>query len=167
MARYRIVPERSQVWIEARSSVHPIHGEATGLEGELDLILDGDSLVTEPTPVMRVQMPVERLRSGNPVNDMALRRVVEADRYPTISGEATAIEPAGDGYRVTGELTFHGVTRTVADQITLTPDDGDLVIEGQHEFDIREYGVQPPKILMLRVYPQVTVRTRAVASPES
>ncbi len=166
MAKYRIVPERSQVWIEAQSSLHPIHGEASGLEGELDLSLDGGRLVTDPTPVMRIRMPVERLRSGNPLNDLQMRRVIDADRFPAITGEASAVEPAGDGYRVTGELTFHGVTKTVADEITMIPDADDLVIEGQHQFDIRDHGVRPPKILMLRVYPEVTVRIRAVASPE-
>ncbi len=37
MARYRIVPERSTVSINARSNVHPIHSTTTGLEGFVDL----------------------------------------------------------------------------------------------------------------------------------
>ncbi|MGH3645996.1 MAG: YceI family protein [Micromonosporaceae bacterium] len=165
VVRYRIVPERSRVWIEARSSLHPIHGEATGLEGELKLRYASGRLVTDPPPVLRLTLPVERLGSGNPLNDLQLRRVVHADRYPTISGEATSVEPYGDGYRVTGELTFHGVTRTVTDEVSVTPDGDGLVIEGAHEFDITDFGVSPPRILMLRVHPDVTVRIRAVAEP--
>ena len=161
--RYRIVPARSQAWIEARSSLHPIQGEATGLEGELELTYDPGRLVTDPTPTLRISLAVDRLRSGNPLNDLQLRRVIEADRFRTISGEATAVESHGDGYRVTGELTFHGVTRTVADHITVTPEGDALVIEGAHEFDVTDFGVTPPKILMLRVHPEVTVRIRAVA----
>ncbi|MGH3735176.1 MAG: YceI family protein [Micromonosporaceae bacterium] len=165
MTRYRIVPERSRVWIEARSSLHPIHGEATGLEGELDLRYVSGRLVTDPVPALRITLPVDRLRSGNPLNDLQLRRVVDAERFPTISGTATAVERSGEGYRVTGELTFHGVTRTVADEITVTADGDELVIEGEHQFDVTDFGVTPPKVLMLRVHPEVTVRIRAVALP--
>ena len=42
MARYRIDPKRSHVWIDARSNVHPIHTEADGLDGWLELdVRDG------------------------------------------------------------------------------------------------------------------------------
>jgi len=33
---FRIDPHRSKVWIEARSSMHPIHGVADGLEGSIE-----------------------------------------------------------------------------------------------------------------------------------
>ncbi len=37
MTRYHIVPERSRVWIDARSNLHPIHSTTDGLEGFIDL----------------------------------------------------------------------------------------------------------------------------------
>ena len=37
VTRYRILPTRSRVWIDARSNLHPIHTEAGGLEGWLEL----------------------------------------------------------------------------------------------------------------------------------
>jgi hypothetical protein len=40
VARYTIIPERSRVWIDARSSVHPIHSTTDGLEGFVDLHAD-------------------------------------------------------------------------------------------------------------------------------
>ena len=40
--RFRIEPKRSRVWIEARSSLHPIASTTDGLEGHIDLeIRDG------------------------------------------------------------------------------------------------------------------------------
>jgi hypothetical protein len=36
---------------------------------------------------------------------------------------------------------------------------------GEHVFDIRDFGIKPPRILMLRVEPEVTVRIRLVAEP--
>ena len=50
MARYRIVASRSRVWIEASSNVHPIHTDAEGLEGWLDVELaDGKVTSREPS----------------------------------------------------------------------------------------------------------------------
>lgn len=37
MARFRIVPEKSAVLIEASSSLHPIHTRTEGLEGFLEV----------------------------------------------------------------------------------------------------------------------------------
>ena len=43
MTRYALDPDRSRVWIEARSSLHPIHSETAGLQGwfEADLLGGG------------------------------------------------------------------------------------------------------------------------------
>lgn len=166
MPRFRILPERSMVWIEARSSLHPIHGQAEGLSGSLDVELDGDGLDLSSTPEISVELPVERLKSGNRVEEAEMMRRVDARRYPTIRGVVRDIKPQGeDGrYLVTGDLTFHGVTQTVEGEVTLSrPDDRTVVVEGQQEFDIRDYKVDPPKILMLKVHPEVQVRIRVEA----
>jgi len=49
VTRFRVIPERSQVWIEARSSLHPIHGEGTGIQGEAELeVNDGQIDLSVP-----------------------------------------------------------------------------------------------------------------------
>ena len=76
MARYRIVPERSRVWIDARSNVHPIHSATDGLEGHLDLELGPDGTVDLSTPPSgRLSLPVSRLSSGNRMEDVSCRSV--------------------------------------------------------------------------------------------
>jgi polyisoprenoid-binding protein YceI len=164
VSTYRISPARSQIWMEAQSSVHPIHGEAHGLEGEIIAeVVDGQFNLSSP-PMMRVELPIEALKSGNTVQDKEMQRRVDARRYPKIIGEAKDISQQGKNrYRVRGDLTFHGVTRPVDGEVDLsTPDERTIVLEGTQTFDIREYGVTPPKILMLRVYPEVDVRVRVV-----
>ena len=49
--RYRITPERSYVWIDARSNVHPIHSTTDGLEGFVDLTFSPDGSVDFRAPV--------------------------------------------------------------------------------------------------------------------
>lgn len=164
MATYQISPERSTVWVEARSSLHPIHGQATGLEGELDVEVSGDRLDLTTPPAAWLRLAVARLVSGNPLYDREMQRRVDARRYPTIEGQAREVAAAaGEAarYRVRGDITFHGITRSVAGEVTVTvPGPGTLVVEGEQEFDVRDFDVKPPRIAMLKVHPQVRIRVR-------
>ena len=107
-----------------------------------------------------------QLRSGNPLEDAELQRRVEGRRYPTISGEVRTASPVeGDGrFRVEGDLTFHGVTNKVIGEVRVTVDGDRLRIEGEQIFDVRDFGIKPPRILMLRVEPEVRVEIRLVAA---
>jgi polyisoprenoid-binding protein YceI len=170
MPQFRIVPERSRVWIEASSSVHPIKGESEGLSGTIDATFDGNGLDLSAAPAISVELPVERLKSGNRLEDAEMMRRIDARRYPTIRGIVRDMKSQGvDGrYSVTGDLTFHGVTQTVEGEVSVSrPDDQTLVIEGERTFDIRDFKVDPPKILMLKVHPEVKVRIRVEAVGEA
>jgi polyisoprenoid-binding protein YceI len=167
---YRIAPERSQVWLEARSSLHPIHGEGRGLEGSIEAeVIDG-RLDLNGAPKIRLELPVESLKSGKSMEDAEMMRRIDARRYPTIRGEVVEIKQGPGGrYQVRGDLTFHGVTKTVEGEVSMFMPDGDgtIVFEGEQTFDIRDFGVTPPKILMLKVHPDVKVRVRLVAEQEA
>jgi len=146
--------------------VHPIEGRATELSGALDVeITDGGvtGLVSG-----RLEVPMRSLRSGNPLEDRELQRRVDARRFPSIVGEvrsAAALDGAGR-FRVEGEITFHGVTEAVAGEVLITMENDRVVLEGEHVFDVRRFGVTPPRILMLRVHPEVRVSIRVVAEPQ-
>lgn len=168
MASFRIDPDRSRVWIEARSSMHPIHGEAEGLEGSIEAEVAGGRIDVTGEPRIRIELPVEKLRSGKKLEDSEMLRRIDARRYPRITGETTELKESNGRYRVRGDLTFHGVTRQVEGEVTISaPDERSLVIEGEQIFDIREFGVEPPKILMFKVHPDVRVRVQVVARQES
>jgi polyisoprenoid-binding protein YceI len=157
VAEFRIVPERSVVSIAASSSLHPINGEARGLEGTLEL---GAGLRG------RIELPVASLRSGNPLYDAEMHRRVDARRHPTIVGEVVESTQLNDSgrLRLVGDLTFHGVTRRVEGEVSVeTPGPDTVVIEGEHVFDVRDFGVRPPRIMMLRVHPEVRVAIRVEA----
>ncbi|GAA3802249.1 hypothetical protein GCM10022226_22590 [Sphaerisporangium flaviroseum] len=167
--RFRISETRSTIAFEASGSLHPIHGEAGGLTGLVEAAVTDGRFDLATAPRLRIELPVERLRSGNPLYDTELRRRVDVRSYPRIAGEATGVEAlAGPGrYRVRGDLTFHGVTRPVEGEIELSaPDERTLVIEGEQVFDVRDFGLRPPKMLMLRVNPEVKVRIHVVAERE-
>ncbi|MBV9040927.1 MAG: YceI family protein [Acidimicrobiia bacterium] len=162
MAAYTIA-SGSEISIGAKSTVHAINGSAVDVDGSLDAELDGGGHVRSLAG--RIDVPVAALRSGNPLEDAELQRRMDARRYPRIVGEVRKAVPLGDDgmFRVEGDVTFHGVTRAVEDTVFVRSEGDGLILEGEHIFDIRDFGVKPPRILMLRVDPMVKVRIRLVA----
>jgi polyisoprenoid-binding protein YceI len=156
------------VWIKARSSVHPIHSSTDGLEGYVELTgLDGAGSDGLDMSAGVLSLPVNRLSSGNRLEDRELQKRIDARRFPTIDGVLTGVTRTGeDGtYRVQGDLSFRGVSRSYEDDMTVTIiDDRTVKLEGESTFDIRDFGMEPPRILMLRVDPDVSVRVEIVAA---
>lgn len=170
MTRFRIDPDRSRVWIDARSNVHPIHSETDGLRGFVDLELDADGRVKAGAPAAaELSLDVSRLSSGNRLEDRELYKRVDARRYPTIEGVLETLEADGseNGYRVAGQVTFRGVSRRYQDVVTVEArDPKSITLAGASRFNIKDFGMDPPRVLMLRVEPEVDVRIEIVAVKE-
>jgi polyisoprenoid-binding protein YceI len=165
-----ISPERSHVWIDARSNVHPIHSSTSGLEGfvELDLGPGGAVDLTVP-PTAKLSLAVDKLSSGNRMEDRELHKRIDSRRYPRIEGDLSTMETdrAAHTYRISGDITFRGVTQPHTDVMVITSvDDTTIRLEGSSRFDIRDFGMQPPKVLMLKVEPEVDVRVEIIAVRE-
>jgi polyisoprenoid-binding protein YceI len=158
VSRYQIDAAQSRVMIDARSNVHPIHSVADGLSGFIDFDTEH--------PAGQVSFPVTKLSSGNPLERRELQKRIEARRYPTIDGTLTGMEALAEPgrFRVAGDLSFRGVMRSVEGEITVTDlDDRTIRIDGAATFDIRAFDMQPPRVLMLRVEPEVDVRIEIIA----
>jgi hypothetical protein len=168
MPRYHLVPDRSEVLVDATSNVHPIHQRARGVEGFVDLEVRVDGTVDVAAgAAAEIALATDRLKGSNPLETGELRRRIDARRFPSIGGRLTELRPTDrpSVLLARGEVTFRGVTRPAEDEITMTRlEDGSLCIEGSHEFDVREFDMEPPRILMLRVGPVVRVTLTVVAS---
>jgi polyisoprenoid-binding protein YceI len=159
--RYTFDSDRSCVWVNGRSSIHPINTETRGITGWFEATTSGDGALDLDQPVSgELELAVERLTSGNQLYDRELRRRIDARRYPTIAGRLTGIvlEGSHPNYVVTGEVSFHGKTRTFAHGMQIQVDEDVLAMTGEDVFDIREFGMKPPSMLMVRVYPEISVR---------
>jgi polyisoprenoid-binding protein YceI len=171
VTRYLIVPHESRVWVDARSSLHPIHSTTDGLEGFLDLEApeNGEIVFTTP-PAGHLSLAVELLSTGNGLEDRELRKRIDVGRYPSIEGFLSTVDRVDgtDRYRVGGELEVRGVSRPCKDEMRVTRVDETTVhLEGKSTFDIRDFGIEPPRLFMLRVEPTVTVRVEIVARTEA
>ena len=146
--------------------MHKIHSTADGVDGFVELdFKDGDGVdLTIPTSAT-MSLPVHRLTSGNSLEDRELQRFVDVARHPTIDGVLTGMERVeGERYRLSGDVVLRGASRPCEGIVRITPvDDLTIRLEGESTFDIRDFGLQPPRILMLRVEPTVLVRIELIA----
>jgi polyisoprenoid-binding protein YceI len=168
--RYTLDSVRSCVWVSGRSSLHPINTETRGITGWFEAATRADGSLDLDQPVRgELELAVERLTSGNQLYDRELRRRIDARRFPTISGRLTdvALEGAHPDYMVTGEVSFHGKTRAFGHGMKITCNDDGIALTGADVFDIREFGMKPPSMLMVRVYPEITVRVELHGTPDA
>jgi len=168
MTRFRIEPVSSHMWVDARTDLHPVHGEATGIDGWIEAALANGGLDLSDPPKARVELNVGSIRWGNALFNNELRRRIQARRYPTIVGELTEAREAGPGrYALRGDLSFRGVTRPVDGEVEVRiPGEDAIEVEGEQTFDIRDFNMDPPRMLMLKAYPDVKVRIHLVGKLE-
>jgi DNA-binding PadR family transcriptional regulator len=164
--RYELVAERSALLIEARSSVGPITFGAIGLSGSLEARVRDGGISADPSPRAHLEVPIAELRSGNRLYDAELLRRVDARRFPvvTLDLDECVRVGTGDRYNLVGRIGFHDVTRTIGGGVSITmPSAGVVRVSGEQSFDIRDFGIASPTVLMLRIYPAVSVRLQVEA----
>jgi len=131
-------------------------------------VVDG-SIIADTGPSAHIEIAVDGLRSGNSVYDAELLRRISARRHPLSMIDLHDCQAIGSGnrYRLAGELTFHGVTRPIQGTVSAAVSAaGRLVVSGEQVFDIRDFDVPSPTVLMLRIYPDVRVHLHVEAELE-
>jgi polyisoprenoid-binding protein YceI len=170
LTRYTFDSVRSCIWVSGRSSLHPINTETRGITGWFEAATRADgSLDLDQAVSGELELAVERLTSGNQLYDRELRRRIDARHYPTIAGRVTKVVPADahPDYVVTGEISFHGKTKTFSHGMQIVAREDGIVLSGEDVFDIREFGMKPPSMLMVRVYPEIAVRVELQGVPDA
>jgi hypothetical protein len=168
--RFTLDSDRSCIWVSGRSSLHPINSETRGITGWFEASVADDGALDLGGPVAgQLELAVDRLTSGNRLYDRELQRRINGARYPTIVGRLTGITADGlpPSYRVTGEVTFHGRTLTFEHEMRIEVRGTEMRLSGEDTFDIRSFGMTPPSMLMVRVYPEVRVRVELIGTTKA
>ena len=160
-SRFRVVPDRSAVMINARSSVGPITFGAIGVTGVIEATVGRSTRVLR----RRSRLLTSRSTSSNcapatasTTPNCCAGSTPDAIR-PSASTCAACTELGSTGrYQLQGEVTFHGVSRPLDGTVSVAmPCEHTLVVRGEQVVDIRDFGVASPTVLMLRIYPDVVV----------
>src|SRR5260370_4139339 len=88
-----------------------VKGAFSGLTGTLTEHLADTSL-----SAVEASIPVSTVNTGDPQRDAHLKSAdfFDAEKYPSIDFKSTRVQKKGEGeYSVTGDLTIHGVTKSV------------------------------------------------------
>jgi polyisoprenoid-binding protein YceI len=158
------------VLIDVRSTVGPLSFGTLGVTGTIHAAFSDGVLRTDVPPSGRLTIDVSGLNSGNRLYDAELLRRIDARGYPAAFVELRQCAVSGPGarYRLAGELTFHGVTRLAEGTVTVDAvSDRRMVITGEQVFDIRDFAIPSPTMLMLRIFPDVRVHLHAEAERPS
>lgn len=171
VTRFSIVPDRSTIVVEARSSLGPILFEATHPTGSVEAALADGRLSTDPPPSARLELELARLASGNSVYDAELVRRLDVRRHPVtvVELEYAAADDLGTGrFEARGTMSLHGARRPLAGSLEVEVADAGRTLraEGHKVLDIRTFGITIPSILMMRIYPDVRVHLFVEARAE-
>jgi len=167
--RYRVDTRRSSIGVDLSVNLHPSHLTSNGLRGTLKCELNRQRQPRLDAPYSAdLTMPVASLSSGNPLQDVEMRRRLDAGEYPDISARVTrAAKPRTAGtYQATVRFTLHGRTRSTRSVATLTVEERGLVIDAETTINMKDFGIDPPRLFMLRVEPEVKVGVHIVADEE-
>jgi hypothetical protein len=163
---YVVSTADSVLTFEARSTLHPVRGQNASIAGYIDAdSMPVGTLVLDPTPAMHIDMAVEGLTSGNAMLDQQMWKLIDSKRFPRISADLRGLAPGSSPGRfsATGDVTLAGRVRSYEGELVFGLDPGVLVVDGDLVVDIRDFGLTPPSLLILRVDPVVKVHLHLVA----
>jgi polyisoprenoid-binding protein YceI len=168
--QFRVNTGHTTVKVGLRINLHPSHIEANALSGVIECELDdqGKPRLDQPYKA-ELSLPVEAIKSGNGIQDREMRRRFDVGRYPTITARVTKGEALeGEGhYRAIAQLTMHGQTREITGDIQLHVDGTTMTIDGQQVINVKDFGIDPPRLIILKVEPDVDLTVHIVAELQS
>lgn len=169
-AVYHVDPARSRAGFDLGATIHTVHGATTKVSGRVRV----DGAIGGPlTFAGTIDVDAASLDTGNKSRDRDLHgKSLDASRYPAISLAPTRFTPDGPPDRsgrvhgtLVGTLTIRGVTKAVAIDTTLIPEDGDVRAEGRFDVAWADFGIPNPSFLFLRVHKTAHAHFDAVFVP--
>jgi polyisoprenoid-binding protein YceI len=151
-----------------QSSSHDAVARTSGVSGTLTVTQTGSSYELSSATIT-VQLSglasVDSVAGYNVTNrDRIVQQTLQVSQFPTATFVASSVEiPAGAaaGQTVTvtvpGQLTVHGVTKTVSATMQLRVSGSSAQVAGSIVTKMTDFGVQPPNIGFTTVQPAVTI----------
>jgi len=128
---------------------HPLHEiESTSKEAYCTIDVD---ISTKEIKKVSVQVDVTTFNSGNSNRDSHAMEVIDALSYPDARFASTNISQKGDSLKVTGKLTFHGITKDILISAATKWSDNKLVVNGNFDISLTAFKVERPSLLMIPV----------------
>lgn len=153
---------QSLLWLVGDSSLHAYSSTAQNLKVEFEpgapILMQ---LKSGQLKLLKVTVPVNDMRSGRGGLDKNMQKALKAGEHPNIVFQMEKYEvlPSTGPLMVkaTGVLEVAGVKKPVALDARLTLDESGARLEGTKELLMTDYGIKPPKVLMIKTTNEVKV----------
>jgi polyisoprenoid-binding protein YceI len=136
--------------------VHPMHVvHGVSKDFQCKVTTNGDTSRVH----VAVSANVSSFNSGNSNRDSHALEVLDALRYPNVSfvsDKAVPIENRSR-YQVTGQLTFHGITREISFPVIPKRVDHKINVKGGFDINLSDYKVARPSLLGVAVKDKLTI----------
>jgi polyisoprenoid-binding protein YceI len=128
---------------------HPLH-EIESISKEAYCKIDVDLNKKEISKVF-VQVDVTSFNSGNSSRDSHAMEVIDALSFPDSKFISSSIMQKGDSLKVSGKLTFHGITKDVVISAATKWSNNKLIVNGNFEISLTAFNVERPSLLLIPV----------------
>ena len=127
---------------------HPLH-HMESTSKEIDCRIEIDSAKKE-IKTTSVQIDVMTFNSGNSNRDSHAMEVIDAITYPDVIFSSTSIVQNGDSLKVTGKLTFHGITKDIVITAVTKWSPNRLEVIGSFDLSLTDFNVERPSLLGIK-----------------
>lgn len=98
-----------------------------------------------------VQVGVATFNSGNSNRDSHAMEVIDAITYPSAKFLSDKITADGDSLKISGKLTFHGITKDIVISAYQKWGDKSLEVDGRFDISLTAYKIDRPELLLIPV----------------
>jgi len=129
--------------------VHPLHEiEATSRDATYQLQADPSK---KEIVSVAASVDVMTFESGNSNRDSHAMEVIDAISYPEVSFVSSSVTEVGDSLKVTGKLTFHGVTQDIVAMASSKWSADKVQVNGAFILSLTAFKIERPSLLMIPV----------------
>lgn len=136
--------------------VHPMHVvHGVSKDFQCKVTTNGDTSRVH----VAVSAKVASFNSGNSNRDSHALEVLDALKYPQVTFVSDKVVPMENRsrYQVTGQLTFHGITREISFPVIPKRADHKINVRGGFDINLSDYKVTRPSLLGVAVKDKLTI----------
>lgn len=124
---------------------HPLH-EWTGESDAVTSVIMVDADRNNISQVA-VTAKISSFDSKNANRDSHMIEVTDAIKYPSVTFASKSITKDGNTLKVRGNLTFHGITKSIAFDAQVKKSGDQLTVTGGFPVKMTDYKIDPPSLL--------------------
>ena len=128
---------------------HPLHEVEAKSKDAYCVILADEA--KKQIKEVAVQVDVTSFDSGNSNRDSHAMETVDAIKYPDVQFTSTSIVPKKDSLEITGNLTFHGVTKKLSFEVFPNWMKDKLIVNGKFNISLTAYKIKRPSLFLIPI----------------